>query len=193
MKPARGDADGPNKKKSEVVTVRLDPRLKYLAEIAARKQRRTLSGYIEWAVEQSLKQVLLHEGDGYNGNDNITVADAQNNIVLWDVDEAERVTKLAFHFPELLSYEEQLIWRLVRDCGYVWKGSYKNPDNEWMWTIDESKIVWDRLRDHWDTFKQVADGRLTKDSLPKWNKTNNASVPSKGWEPPPDIDDEIPF
>ena len=192
MKPTRGDVDSPNKKKSEVVTVRLDPRLKYLAEIAARKQRRTLSGYIEWAVEQSLKQVLLHEGDGYNGNDNITVADAQNNIVLWDVDEAERVTKLAFHFPELLSYEEQLIWRLVRDCGYVWKGSYNNPDKEWMWTINENKIIWDRLREHWDSFKQVADGNMTKDKLPSWIKKEPSKIVSS-WEPPPDLDEEIPF
>ena len=56
----RGRAEGAGKK-SEVVTVRLDPKLKYLAELAARKHRRPLSSYIEWAVEQSLSRVWLDE------------------------------------------------------------------------------------------------------------------------------------
>jgi predicted HicB family RNase H-like nuclease len=43
-------------KRSEVVTVRLEPKLKYLAELAARKQRRSLSSYVEWAIKQSLSQ-----------------------------------------------------------------------------------------------------------------------------------------
>ena len=47
--------------RSETVTVRLDPKLRYLAELAARKQRRSLSSYIEWAVEDSLSRVPLRE------------------------------------------------------------------------------------------------------------------------------------
>ncbi len=40
------------------LTVRLDPRLRYLADIAARKQRRTLASFIEWAIEQSLEDLV---------------------------------------------------------------------------------------------------------------------------------------
>ena len=36
--------------RSETVTVRLDPKLRYLAELAARLHRRTLSSYVEWAI-----------------------------------------------------------------------------------------------------------------------------------------------
>ena len=36
--------------RSETVTVRLDPRLRYLAELAARLHRRTLSSYVEWEI-----------------------------------------------------------------------------------------------------------------------------------------------
>ena len=91
--------------RTETVTVRLDPKLRYLAELAARKQRRTLSSYIEWAVEQSLKEVKLHEGSGYNGDETITVADEA--ATLWDVDESERFIKLAIGYPALLPHEEQ--------------------------------------------------------------------------------------
>ena len=40
--------------RTETVTVRLDPKLRYLAELAARVHRRTLSSYIEWAIKESL-------------------------------------------------------------------------------------------------------------------------------------------
>lgn len=38
--------------RSETVTMRLTPKLRYLAELAARKHRRTLSSYIEWVLAQ---------------------------------------------------------------------------------------------------------------------------------------------
>lgn len=43
--------------RSETVTVRLDPRLNYLAELAGRAQRRTKSSFIEWAVQQAIKEM----------------------------------------------------------------------------------------------------------------------------------------
>jgi predicted transcriptional regulator len=189
MSPVRAEADGA-KKRSEVVTVRLDPRLKYLAEIAARKQRRTLSGYIEWAVEQSLDRVQLREGadSGYG----VTVADAQNMYDLWDVDEAVRVLRLALHFPELLTYDEQLVWRLIRDNGYVWKGRY-SKSGEWEWSTDSDSLIWDRARSHWDIFKQVAADQLTKDNLPAWARTKPSESGVSGLRPAPDLDDEMPF
>ncbi len=41
--------------RTETVTVRLDPRLNYLCELAGRAQRRTKSGFIEWAVQRAIK------------------------------------------------------------------------------------------------------------------------------------------
>ncbi len=50
--------------RSEVVTVRLDPKLRFAADLAARKQRRTLSSFIEWAVEKTVQGVdIAHEGE----------------------------------------------------------------------------------------------------------------------------------
>ena len=102
------DDDGPGKR-SEVVTVRLDPKLKYLAELAARKQRRPLSSYVEWAIERSLSQVHLEED--FNNN-TVSVADAERTHHLWDLDEADRIVRLAVTYPELLTHEEQMVWKL---------------------------------------------------------------------------------
>src|ERR1035437_5774567 len=81
-----------SKRKSEVVTVRLDPKLKYLAELAARRLRRTLSSYIEWAIEDSLSRVNV-DASGFQ----VTFADKASS--LWDVDEPDRFTKLALNYP----------------------------------------------------------------------------------------------
>ena len=153
-------------KRSEIVTVRLDPRLKYLAEIAARKQRRPLSGYIEWAVEQSLLTAPIR--DFQDGDSTVWEADRQ--AALWDIEESVRVASLALRFPELLTYEEQLIWRLVSNCGLFWRGDFSGPNHEWQWKVVESGLMRDRLRKHWQTFKQVASGELAEDSLPTWTK-----------------------
>ena len=76
MRGSRAEGAG---KKSEVVTVRLDPKLKYLAELAARKHRRPLSSYIEWAVEQSLSRVWLDEP--FNGLDFLVKEDVASSML----------------------------------------------------------------------------------------------------------------
>ena len=173
----RKKADEGSGRRSEVVTVRLDPRLKYLAEVSARKQRRPLSGFIEWAVEQSLDRVNLRESPEIP----VTVAQAERSHRLWDVDEADRVARLALHFPELLTYDEQLIWRLVRSNGYVWRGQYAGADSSWQWVVGEKQLLWDRLREHWETFKGVAAGRISVENLPTWARH----------DPKPKDDDDI--
>jgi hypothetical protein len=50
--------------------VRLDPKLRYLAELAARKQRRTVSSFIEWTIEEALKNIYLHD---YEGDDAVSL------------------------------------------------------------------------------------------------------------------------
>src|SRR5215472_12069759 len=92
------------RKKSEIVSVRFDPKLKYLAELAARKQRRPLSSFIEWAVEQSLAEVSLEERNG----ETVTVATAEQIHGLWDLDESDRIVRLALIYPDLLTHEEQI-------------------------------------------------------------------------------------
>jgi hypothetical protein len=158
---------GPGKK-SEVVTVRLDPKLKYLAELAARKHRRPLSSYIEWALEQSLSQVFLEEEGG------VSVANAERAHRLWDLDEPDRIVRLALNYPELLTHEEQMLWKLVRENGYLWHGRYAP---EWTWKVQESSILWDRLRESWPVFRAVANGTRPPMDLPAWNKQTADEIP----------------
>lgn len=134
--------------RSETVTVRLDPKLRYLAELAARKQRRTLSSFIEWAVEESLRSVMLYHGSGYNSDTDISVEDEAR--ILWDVDESERFARLAILYPELLNHQEQETWKLLQDSGLLSLARSRdlNGRSNWNWGILED-LVFPTLRKHW--------------------------------------------
>lgn len=167
----RGDSTG--LMRSQIVSVRLDPRLRYLAEIAALKQRRTLSSFIEWAVEQALQNVVLRE----DGARMTTVADATD--VLWDVDSADRFVRLAIHYPELLNHDQQRLWKLVRETDALWTRR-SGPASRRAMSPDDLNLP--RVRKNWDTLIRVASGELGIDALPPWLDT------------PPEIpSSEIPF
>jgi len=95
--------------RTEVVTLRLDPKLRYITDLAARSQRRTTSGFIEWAIEIALKEVGVFSK---SSTDTASMADIKDD--LWDVDKADRFLKLATGFPNLLNHYEQVVWKLAR-------------------------------------------------------------------------------
>ncbi len=163
--------------RSETVTVRLDPKLRYLADLAARKQRRTLSSYVEWAIERSLVDVVLsttYSGDNLESEEVTTLAD--NADQLWDVDPSERFARLAMTHESLLNHEEQVLWKHIEDSGLLAKGwipakrdgIYWQPGRpDWNWL---EKFGFPLLRDHWETLCKVASGQLDRTHLPRFDK-----------------------
>jgi hypothetical protein len=189
--------------RSETVTVRLDPKLRYLADLASRKQRRTLSSFIEWAVESSLREVKLYLGSNYNGDHNITVEEEANK--LWDVDDSERFARLAITYPELLTHQEQEIWKLLLDSGLLSPARSRNYSGmvEWSWSVLED-TVFPMLRRHWPELMIVYSEGM--DASRKWVEKTESDVSSgkiypikktNGTPKAPvvfdDIDDDLPF
>lgn len=180
---ARGNSEGKRKggggklARSETVTVRLDPKLRYLTELAARMQRRTVSSYIEWAVEESLSRVYLRDEVGGSRDDHqrpISVESMADG--LWDVDESDRLIKLATQFPELLTHEEQVLWKLIRENGLLWKGSFDKSSGDYIWDVRNNRPIYERVREHWPAFLAVAKGEADKSILPTWVRSKSADV-----------------
>ncbi len=172
-------------RKSEVITIRLDPRLKYLAELAARRQRRPLSSYVEWAIEESLQRVYLsYDPQG----EPRSVADDAG--ALWDVDDSDRFANLAFRYPELLTHEEQIVWKLIRECEVLWIGKYAGQPEKWTWKVRDSTLLRDRLRENWSVFGKVARGEAPATAIPVYDEHGSYYVVE---EPKKSLDDEIPF
>jgi hypothetical protein len=111
MMPAKKKPE--NTSRSETVTVRLDPKLRYLADLAAREQQRTLSSFIEWSVRRALSQSDILEEPNYGAN-----PEAKREAAplwgegFWDVDESDRFFLLAVGRPDLLTIDEQRFWKL---------------------------------------------------------------------------------
>jgi len=135
--------------RSEVITVRLDPKLRFAAELASRKHRRTLSSFIEWAIGEALDNVVL------DSESQVTVRQALKDI--WDPDEADRFVMLAAKYPELLNHEEERLWKCIRSYQHVWmlrKQYDKGLDVE----KNPREISLAVLQEHFEDFKLMAYG-----------------------------------
>ena len=175
--------------RSETVTIRLDPKLRYLTELAARKHRRTVSSFIEWAIERALDDIVLRQG-----TEETTLG--REAEVLWDTDEADRLAKLGQKYPELLTHYEQVLWKLIRENPLFWDVRGADPDDR-FWHLN-----FESLRDCWDALNRVASGEADKSILEEWDKMAMSRVASgeadKSILQPPQSaptleDDDIPF
>lgn len=124
--------------KSDSVTVRLDPKLRYLADIAARSQRRSLSAFIEWAVEGAISNVAVKTKNGHQ-----TLLSLGE--VVWDIDESDRFVKLALIAPDILSYDEQRVWKFIKQFPNAF---LLNPESDIFNSI--KNIDFENINSQWE-------------------------------------------
>lgn len=103
--------------RTENVQVRLDPKLRFAAELAAGKERRTLSSFIEWAVERAVKEVSVTVNS--ENEKAITAYDVAEDV--WDIDESDRFVNIAWQYPGLLTYGEQKRWKFIFEKTEFWQ------------------------------------------------------------------------
>jgi hypothetical protein len=163
---AKRKGAGGNLTRSQVVTVRLDPKLKFAAELAAKKQRRTISSFIEWAVEQAVSGIVIHDPEDFNDPGQSLMEAAMN---IWDVDDADRFVNLALQFPEFLNYEEERIWKLIRETPYFFDRVERTPSisSNLSWSISSENIRFQRVREQWELLQKIAKGEEEQGKLPK--------------------------
>ncbi len=179
---AKAEKGGGKLGRTETVTIRLDPKTNYLAELAARIQRRTKSSFIESAVAQAIDaQPLLPRNPE-------TASLGETAERLWHVRDHERLISLFEHAPHLMNYEEQQIWALISEHCIFWTGRYrdlKDGTEQFEWTVQPSSLQRDVVAEHWETLVKVANGSGFKTELPQVAKTRRKATF--------EMDDEIPF
>jgi hypothetical protein len=100
------------RQRSETLNMRIDPKLKYLAELGAREQQRSLSSFIERAIRRALTPTVMNEDEPTAGVESTKPAPVLWNEGFWDVDEADRFFLLATCRHDLLTIPEQRLWKL---------------------------------------------------------------------------------
>jgi len=93
--------------KSETIQLRLNPLSKWALELAAGRERRSLSSFIEWATEKLIRE--LH-GAFKQGRD-ISVWEVAEKC--WHPDPIWRLVRLASDYPELLTFNDRAQWQAV--------------------------------------------------------------------------------
>lgn len=132
--------------KSEAVQVRFDPILKLAAELAAAKERRTLSSFTETAVEQRVHDVqVARDADGHPVNA------LQVARECWNAEPLVQLNNLANRYPDLLTIRERKIIDAKRLlCGSEFR---QNDDGQ----IVENLL----LEQGWGDLCRYADGHIT--------------------------------
>ena len=103
-------ADAPKKSsqpKGESITIRVNPKIKYGVELLSRKQHRSLTSVVEWAIDKALKD----SQDGFFFPDElydpVTGRRSSDALeLLWDPDEISRFIKLAYGWKSLMTYDK---------------------------------------------------------------------------------------
>lgn len=163
--------------RSEILTVRLDPKLRFAAELAARKHRRTLSSFTEWAVEEAVKRLPLNihaiktKGKPLQESwipEELPVGEClkylkQISLGQWEIkkktaleivqevwhpEESRRFAQLAMHYPELLTHDEDALWKLIDETVALWRFNRSV----------RTTIRWAELKTRWDKLKREASG-----------------------------------
>lgn len=133
--------------RTELVQVRIDARLRFLAEIASKAQIRTLSSFIESSMEKQLHEVsithLISNTDFFEKNEagQITVTEFGKKI--WDTDNLIRFIRLAQNAPIFLTADEQEIWDAICNQPCFW--IHSPTSNERVPFIKLIRSMWDEL------------------------------------------------
>ena len=82
---------------------------------------------------------------------------------LWDVDDADRFAKLALRYPHLLTHEEQVRWKLIRETVMLWSGFPGDADRELDRTLRDAELH--QSEQHVDHHRTSAGGARHRGQL----------------------------
>ncbi|MGU9820052.1 hypothetical protein [Pseudomonas sp. LF090] len=98
-------------RKTETLTLRLDPKVKLMIELISRIRRQSITGVVEAAIEEiafDLDAPVMSGGEPNPMSLLGTVGE------IWSTDESERFVNLCVHLPSLITYEEQRLWETIK-------------------------------------------------------------------------------
>lgn len=154
-------------KLTESISARLDPKTRYLLELACRADRRSISNTIEIAIHNLIQNIELQERIEKKGDSAKTLSDMAD--ILWEGNSLERLCKLGIFYPYLLSAQEKDIWDEIVRNGLV-------PDSHYKANVSREK-VWIEMRDTYMVFIELHNQIIIRrahgghDELPAFTET----------------------
>lgn len=132
-------------RKTEALTLRLDPKVRFLIDLLARQKRQSITGVIESAIETyatnfHIEADLWSEEDGEEKKQTVSMYRLAKE--LYCTDDSFRFMMLVWRCPRLLSYEELRLKETIYGSEFFWD---QYPDS----TNPVDDIDTTLLREHW--------------------------------------------
>ena len=151
--------------RSETLTFRLDAKLKFLSELAARSQGRKLSNFVESALREALGSVIVEdEREATHGNEpdyspvrGRTLADIADT--LYSTDDAVRFYNVATMVPWLATEGEAKLLAILIHSDYFAPARVLHAS---------------RVREDWEMLAAIRDGEAEMDILPAAHQPKGA-------------------
>jgi len=164
--------------KTETLSLRLDPKTRFILEFVGRVNGQSITTIVERAIHASCTAVNIRDGNR-----------DRNWVHFWDADEGVRTLKLLACTGYLSTYDEDDLKRFTEahsEFFYDGNGFAGTPNRAFvaiLWPkIEAYRRIWMEQRDknYWAAGRAMAADLLSaKLKPPTW--------------PPPERDDEIPF
>ena len=138
-------------RKTETLTLRLDPKVKMMIELISRVRRQSITGVIESAIEE----IAFNTETPFSVNGETWGSDVSSIMTdVWSTDESERFINLCYHCPALMTFEEQRIWETIK-ASAVFDGNVEGAAQT-AWEIEglgfldylEIRRYWGALLEH---------------------------------------------
>jgi hypothetical protein len=134
--------------RTESLTIRIAPKTKYLAQLAAATHRPvaiSLSSLIEKELLDAVHRTIITEF-------NVETSLLDMAEELWADEEADRMVKLAERLPFLLTEEQEWIWEKVQGNQKYWL----KPLSKGLYNVSSVTFNFEALRADWDSLKAKA-------------------------------------
>ncbi|ANM10376.1 MULTISPECIES: hypothetical protein [unclassified Rhizobium] len=182
--------------KSEALTIRLDPKTRFILDYMARYKGQTITTVVERAILAAAANTVITRSDGYDDHE-ITW---QN---LWDVSEGVRALEVSKVAELIPTFEEERRLAFVRTHWPFFftgesKRTYLNHYVDVLWPrIDEFIQLHEDMKheDYFAAGKAMAEAlKNAKLQAPKWPVERSTATPEKSaGNFSRDPDDDIPF
>lgn len=142
---------GQGSRKTETLTLRLDPKVKIMIELISRIRRQSITGVVEAAIEE-----VAYDTDAPYFDDGKMNSHALGTIFsdVWSTDESEWFINMCYRFPTLLTFEEQRIWETIKSSAIFLHSATTYLSTDWeiegVGALDRETIrrYWDNLLEH---------------------------------------------
>jgi len=189
----------PKRAKSESLSLRLDPKTKFILEFVARINGQSITTVVERAIKRASQDIGTSPKWDKNGNE----LECKNWMTYWDPSDGVRTLRLISDPDYPTSYDED---ELREFTATHWQFFYTNaqltvPRRAYvdiLWPrINDYLTIWrdEKSTDYWAAGKTMARdlsaARITPPEWPPQRKSETNKVSGK--TPINDLDDDIPF